>query len=79
MLEAASREDSLGKLPFRRLPRRKIRLLVVVFKLLCGAQQIFGNGFNCAAIQIHEVGEVIELHFQHFDNVFELDRRRHRL
>jgi hypothetical protein len=77
-LEVAGRDDSLGKLPFRLLPRRKIGLPVFVAEFLSFAQQVLGDHFQFAGVQIHEVGGLVELLIKRLDNLFELNGCRHR-
>jgi len=77
-MEAAGRDDSLGKLPFPLLPLRKIGLLLVVAEFLSFAQQVLGDDLDFAGVQIHEVGGLVELLIKRVDNVFELNGCWHR-
>ena len=76
LARVAGEENSLCSLPFLFLPRGKIRFLVVA-ALLRRAQQIAGDGFHLARVEIQERGGLVELHLQSVDDVAQANSRGH--
>ena len=75
LLEAVSRNNSLGDLPFLLLPSGNFQFLPDT--LLCLAQKIIRHGLDPTGAKIQKRRRLVELHFQRVDEVLQENSRGH--